>query len=366
MWYNFNVVKIKNLRSNITLLVLGGLLFLSFAFFVTAEEKSNGAGNIFLDSDQDGLTDEEEKLYETDPKNRDTDGDGYSDGAEVKSGYDPRKPAPGDKIMESAATAPKVAGTETETAENPEEESNLTSQIAQKISAMTLDTSENQEITLEEIQTMIDESLASQDTEIKLPEIPLEEIRVKEQNYGGLSKDEAQKKKKEDLENYLIAVYYILSSNSPEPLTSANDLGKIITSFSSKMISAVSTRDASSLEDLGKSGERIREQLKEIEVPEDLVDIHIEILRFAEYTFAIKELISPKTEDPMGDIVKLSQIQNFIGAISNFATQVETKFFEYDLSYDENVKEKLEDLGLIAPDPEDLENLLENPNNETE
>lgn len=67
----------------------------------------------FLDSDQDGLTDEEEKqlgtdidsvdtdkdklfdreevkVYKTDPLNPDTDGDGFLDGEEVKSGYDPR------------------------------------------------------------------------------------------------------------------------------------------------------------------------------------------------------------------------------------------------------------------------------------
>jgi len=51
-----------------------------------------------IDSDCDGLTNAEEKLYGTDPNNPDTDGDGYSDGVEVKSGYDPLKPAPGDKI----------------------------------------------------------------------------------------------------------------------------------------------------------------------------------------------------------------------------------------------------------------------------
>jgi len=32
-----------------------------------------------VDSDNDGLTDEEEKIYGTDPKKQDTDGDGYSD-----------------------------------------------------------------------------------------------------------------------------------------------------------------------------------------------------------------------------------------------------------------------------------------------
>ncbi len=42
------------------------------------------------DSDQDGLSDEEElKIYNTNPMVKDTDHDGYSDGDEVKNGYNP-------------------------------------------------------------------------------------------------------------------------------------------------------------------------------------------------------------------------------------------------------------------------------------
>lgn len=45
-----------------------------------------------VDSDSDGLTDEEEATYGTDPFNPDTDGDGYTDGDEVAAGYDPNGP----------------------------------------------------------------------------------------------------------------------------------------------------------------------------------------------------------------------------------------------------------------------------------
>ncbi|MEK7083677.1 MAG: L,D-transpeptidase family protein [Patescibacteria group bacterium] len=41
------------------------------------------------DTDGDGLTDEKEAVYYTDPANPDTDGDGYSDGEEVLGGYSP-------------------------------------------------------------------------------------------------------------------------------------------------------------------------------------------------------------------------------------------------------------------------------------
>ncbi len=43
-----------------------------------------------VDSDNDGLFDREEvRVYKTDPLNPDTDGDGFTDGDEVKAGYNP-------------------------------------------------------------------------------------------------------------------------------------------------------------------------------------------------------------------------------------------------------------------------------------
>lgn len=46
-----------------------------------------------LDADNDGLTDHEEtERYGTDPENPDTDGDGFSDGDEIKAGYNPKGP----------------------------------------------------------------------------------------------------------------------------------------------------------------------------------------------------------------------------------------------------------------------------------
>src|SRR4030042_1404389 len=88
-------------QSKISFFVFAVLCAASFSFFVKANDGASSGKNIFEDSDQDGLSDDEEKAYGTDVNNRDTDGDGYTDGVEVKSGYDPLKPAPGDKIIVS-------------------------------------------------------------------------------------------------------------------------------------------------------------------------------------------------------------------------------------------------------------------------
>ena len=62
------------------------------------EEAKLGTNPNDPDSDHDGLTDREEvKVYKTDPLKADTDGDGYPDGIEVKNGYDPKGPG---KLLE--------------------------------------------------------------------------------------------------------------------------------------------------------------------------------------------------------------------------------------------------------------------------
>ena len=62
------------------------------------EEAALGTNSGDPDSDQDGLTDREEaKVYGTDPLKADTDGDGYPDGQEVKNGFNPKGPG---KLLE--------------------------------------------------------------------------------------------------------------------------------------------------------------------------------------------------------------------------------------------------------------------------
>lgn len=57
------------------------------------EERILGTDINNPDTDGDGLFDREEvKVYGTDPLNPDTDGDGYLDGIEVRAGYNPKGP----------------------------------------------------------------------------------------------------------------------------------------------------------------------------------------------------------------------------------------------------------------------------------
>ena len=56
------------------------------------------------DPDHDGLTNDQEAAWGTDPFNPDTDGDGFLDGEEVKSGHNPLIPGPNDLLSSDNLT----------------------------------------------------------------------------------------------------------------------------------------------------------------------------------------------------------------------------------------------------------------------
>ncbi|MDD5071176.1 MAG: hypothetical protein PHQ42_00345 [Patescibacteria group bacterium] len=70
-----------------------GLKVLGTEIKLTLDEGDNliqtGPIALMIDSDQDGLPDDMERRFGTDPFKADTDGDGYDDGAEVKNNYNP-------------------------------------------------------------------------------------------------------------------------------------------------------------------------------------------------------------------------------------------------------------------------------------
>jgi hypothetical protein len=314
-----------------TFIVFTGLVILSFAVFALAQESSTADKNIFLDSDQDGLTNTEEKAYGTDPYKADTDGDGYSDGVEVKSGYDPLKPAPGDKIVSEAADSGTVAGTSTE--KTGDQGKNLTTDVSQQVSAL-LDKSqsENKAVTTEDLDTIVSQITGPTLDFSDLPQIDKKTIKIKKQDYSKLSEaDKAAKEKDDDLQ-YLSAVSYILINNSPYQISKKDDLTKLSQDIISQVQSFSSTFDPSYFKDLATKGEASLKQMNDLEVPENLVDTHIQGLQLANYAITLKDEAKIDSSDPALSMVNLSKVENLMNLSQKFMQDTQDKLQKIGIS----------------------------------
>ncbi len=346
-------MKLKNV--NLAFLVLAGLLFASFSFYVAAQQKSTTQNNVFLDSDQDGLTDAEEKLYGTDPHNPDTDGDGYSDGAEVKAGYDPLKPAPGDKLPDnSISTEQNQSDAAKTTNTTTSDTTNRTKELAKKISTLTNQTDPNNpQISLDQINQITNDALSSQNTSIELPQIDPKTIKIKKQNYP---KNQMDTKKKEDFISYISTIFYIMASNSPIPITSSTDAASVMTQITQQILSSLSTQNPNSLDNLSKSGSAMLEQMQAVEVPADLVDLHIKALQYATYAQNLKNLVKTNPNDPISNIVNYSKIATFVQSLSSFANDAQNEADKYNIDYSD-IQNKVKDMGADIPNLKDITNL---------
>jgi hypothetical protein len=232
---------------------------------------------------------------------------------------------------------------------------NLTKEVAQKLSTIVTNSDPaEQQISLENLQKNINESISESFSESDLPKISPESIKVKQQNYKGTA-EQIKAKKKDDFTNYMVAIYYILSSNSPRPITSNSDVLNTFNLLIFDVITSIGTRQSAALDQIQKSGENMLTQMQDIEVPEELIDLHIKGLKFSQYAMSIKSVIPANTEDALLDLSNLARLQGFIEAISSFSDEAQNKFTEYGVDYDDLMMQQINSLGAPAPDPEDLE-----------
>lgn len=319
--------KMKIQKIKLTFIIFTGLIIFSFSVFAFAEESSK---NIFQDSDQDGLSNDEEKTFGTDPNNPDTDGDGYSDGIEIKSGYDPLKPAPGDKIIDENESIEKsvseVAGTEAEAEITASK--NLTDELSNQVATLLKESqTANTDIDMDDINAIIEKTISTSTTFDDLPEIDEDTIKIKKQNYSKFSEEEQEEKEKEDTLTYLTAISYVMATNSPEKLSSSDNLESLSDMIIGKVESiSPESYDESFFKDLIAKEESILEQFEEIEVPENMLELHKKGLQISKYTISLKDELEINTNDPIKSILNISKINGVLSLSSNFFTEVSSSF----------------------------------------
>lgn len=327
-------IKIKHIKKS--LLILACIFFAGFNYFtyVKADNATNAAPKTCdkaIDSDCDGLTNAEEKLYGTDPNNPDTDGDGYSDGVEVKSGYDPTKPAPGDRIATLHNNTPTNYITSLNAGNIRSNNDTATSSfnkefqffVASKGSSPISSTDVK-----DFVATALDNETANHITFDTLPDVDTSQIKILSQNYPDLSASDKKLKIKNDANNYLDKIGYIIISNAPNAISSKADLSNMSQEFLNQMYElSKSNPDFSYFNNLGDRVEVIISQINNVEVPETMVALHIKFLRLAKGLLTLRDY-STSSDDPLGKIGLLTKVTDFINLYSAFFTNDFQTYFK--------------------------------------
>lgn len=310
------------------------LVMLGVTFSTFAREDSSGK-SIFNDADQDGLTDEEESVYGTDPNNSDTDGDGYSDGTEVSSGYDPLKPAPGDKLVKDEEVEESENGLNVELGEG--ESVNMTQELSEKILAMISSGEEDgATLTAGDVDDIVADFVGNDLTFDDLPEVDEARIKIKDQNYSEFSEEKQERKIREDNEEYVVALAYMAIENSPYKITDPEDLQGFEDELSKKIGSMTSMSEIKSnseyFKNIVKKAENFLEQVDSIEVPEDMVPLHKKGIQLMTKAVDLEDEVKIDKGDPIKSLINVSKIQKLILLSMDFYEEVNEELEEFGVT----------------------------------
>lgn len=302
-----------------TLFVFFALLVFSIGFFVSADSNTAASRSIFLDADQDGLSDDEEKIFGTDPLKRDTDGDSYSDGVEVESGYDPRKPAPGDKLVSEDDGLGKGGYDESS-------DTNLTETASSEVVKM-LSQNTGAAINMNDITASIETLLQQTAVDVKVPEVKKEDVKVKTVKCKSSdSEEKCAERKREATEEYLTVLAYLVANNSPVPLNATSDLEVLSNTILKETSQAFSLGSFSFLKEASTRADTFLVGLKDIEVPENMVETHIKAVQLGLFAQDLGKEYEQKADDPIAQIALLGELQGVLGIASDLSSDMMTEF----------------------------------------
>jgi hypothetical protein len=305
------------------------VLFSFSCFYYATADETVSDKNFFQDTDQDGLSNDEEKVYGTDPDVADTDGDSYTDGIEIESGYDPLKPAPGDRVVQDANNP--MAAVEGVTDEPVLNITERTSQeLVEIVKTATTSGNPDEVVTADAIQEALQNALSESNQEIVLPEIDVKEIKVKEIPKK-LKGDERDEREQKDVLEYLTTLQYLLINNSPTPIEDEDDVERTAQSVSTQAIAALNSGSFGYLDDLEEKGTKFLDQIKEVEVPETMVSTHVNALQLALYASALKNELKDTQMDPLGQVATYGKIQALLGEVQNLADSTQSSLEKFGL-----------------------------------
>lgn len=265
------------------------------------------------DPDGDGLKNWQEETYKTDPRNPDTDGDGYLDGEEVASGYNPAIPAPNDALEGTDTSAPRQAP------------KNLTLHLAQILT---------QKISAGEFEPAEGSSLAEMTNDQNLPynqdimNEALVQIGLRAKQYFTLplvnTADLSISSSPTTYES--IGIYLIAMGQAVSRSEEVKQLNK---SEFDIIKDAVENKNNGEINLLLASTKKNIENFKRVVVPQGFEDLHAQQVALLMLQEKIFDAVAHLEEDPAMAAAALETYSRFIDAYQAFSEQLDAKIESY-------------------------------------
>lgn len=265
-----------------------------------------------IDSDSDGLTDtEEERIYHTDPLKPDTDGDGYRDGDEVKTGHDPLTNENGSKGNASTTADASSQEYNRFIATNPDDLSKidptkyLDSNTIQDISS-----GNPSDQSIDKLASLALSNVAISQTQV-LPTIPDSAINI------------SSASGKQAVQQYLFSLGSVLLQYAP-----FSDQKEMVT-----YITAAANGDTAKTQSLINMAKSSEAQIKTIPVPAELVDIHkkaIGVMQLFQKSAAV--LANAENVDSTSGMTATNQLRIIANAVDDLATTLTDIMKKYGIS----------------------------------
>ncbi|MDA3814880.1 MAG: hypothetical protein PF549_00760 [Patescibacteria group bacterium] len=322
------------------------LVIVFFAWFNLSRADLNGL-NIFQDRDQDGLSDQEELAYGTNPDKADTDEDGYSDKIEIESGYDPLKAAPGDRIVLEKEV-------QTLGVNEKKEGNNITNEFFNEIknqktgeAAILNELLTTGDVTEEELDSLysssgkggindilhglVDNNL--KEGEEKEVVVSVDDIKIIPKPEG--DEEEVKNEEKEQIERYMSSLLYIISINRPFELEADNteDLSNKVMDFIYQVDDDIQSGNVEEVQNYKKTFIEIFNQIKKLETPYVLIESHLSLLSvYQNFINEIDEVEILNDDDPITLLFYISKIENFLIEANGVQQEFDKIFKEYEIT----------------------------------
>jgi hypothetical protein len=192
----------------------------------------------------------------------------------------------------------------------------------------------NPTFSADDLSLVAQNALQSTDITEELPAIRDDEVKLLPPvSEKGLEPEEVKEKQKKEIEKYLASLAFVFASNAPFTIDQPENLAPSLEKEQGDLLTALTTGNKTKIDDYAQKARAGIEQIKKIEVPYVLEDLHKSALQLAIYTMDLKDKAVVDPNDPLKSLTAFSSLQAVGQAAMKLGQEMQSVAEQYGISY---------------------------------